>query len=481
MGYSDFINLHSHSEYSNCFGVKDSTNRIDRMILYVANELKQKGFALTEHEFIGNHVKAYSTVRTLKSKNKIPQDFKLILGNEIYLVDEQQLKQSLEEKKGVKFYHFILLAKDKIGHQQLQELSTRAYSHFFNYRHIDRRPLYYDDVEEVIDKNPGHIIASTACLGGFLASHILAGEYDKARGFIDWCLDVFGEGNFFLEMQPHKKEYDEQGNEVESEQEIVNRWIQKEGLQTIITTDAHYLKESDRELHKAYLKSDEDEETYASGGRETDSFYATTYFMDTEEIRGKLNYLPSSFIDNCFKNSVDVWESCEEYDLAQHTIIPSIPLPTEWNYNQAIARTVMSNDFPYIHQMLKSENEYDRYLIYLAFEGILERRIPEDEWYDTLKRLDIEMCELIGISRAKDAVVSSYFITMHKMINIFWNEAKCFTGCSRGSAAGWILNYLLQITQENPLKQPTEMYHWRFISAERPDYPKCVGVVVVNQ
>ena len=73
--------------------------------------------------------------------------------------------------------------------------------------------------------------------------------------------------------------------------------------------------------------------------------------------------------------------------------------------------------------------------------------------------------------KAKDAVVSSYFINTHKMLDIFWNEAECMTGCSRGSAAGWVLNYLLQICHQNPLKQPMEMPHWRFISAERPDYP----------
>jgi DNA polymerase-3 subunit alpha len=108
----------------------------------------------------------------------------------------------------------------------------------------------------------------------------------------------------------------------------------------------------------------------------------------------------------------------------------------------------------------------------LAFDGVLERKIPREEWYETFKRLDLEMFELIGISKAKDAVVSSYFINTHKMLDIFWNEAECMTGCSRGSAAGWVLNYLLQICHQNPLKQPMEMPHWRFISAERPDYPK---------
>ena len=97
----------------------------------------------------------------------------------------------------------------------------------------------------------------------------------------------------------------------------------------------------------------------------------------------------------------------------------------------------------------------------LAFDGVIERNIPREEWQQTFERLDLEMYELIGISKAKDAVVSSYFINTHKMLDIFWNEAECMTGCSRGSAAGWVLNYLLQICHQNPLKQPMEMPHWR--------------------
>ena len=461
-----YVNLHTHTEYSN-FVTKDSTNRITTVIKYVAS-LGQPGYALTDHEYVGQHVKAIQEVQKLKAKGNIPQDFKVILGNEIYLVDKQSLEDSLQNKLPIKFYHFILLAKDEIGHQQIQELSSRAWKQGFNYRGLDRRPTFYEDIEEVIDGNPGHIIASTACLGGYLGSKVLNGEINSARGFIDWCFDVFGEGNFFLEMQPHKNDE----TETAVQQEMVNRWIYETGLPAIITTDAHYLKESDRQIHKAYLKSDEDDDTYSSGGREVDSFYATTYFMSEDEIKSYLkHYLPMKYIEQCFANSIDIWQRCEEYDLAQHTVIPSIPLP-EFSFNKQVYKFVYDNDFEHIKQMLNSNNEYDRYLMSLAFDGLIERKIPRDEWYSTLKRLDTEMFELIGISKAKDAVVSSYFITIHKMINIFWNEANCMTGPSRGSAAGWILNYLLQIAHQNPLKQPMEMPHWRFISAERPDYPK---------
>ena len=470
MKYSEYVNLHSHTEYSN-LRIKDSTNRLENMVLYVANELKQKGFALTDHEFIGHHVKALNTVKALKAKGKIPEDFKIILGNEIYLCDEEKLNAQLEAKNGVQFPHFILLAKDEIGHRQLQDISTRAWSHMFSYRGMDRVPTYYEDIEDVVDANPGHLIASTACLGGFLAKKILDGDYQSATNFIAWGQDVFGANNFFLEMQPHRKEYDENGLEITSEQEIVNRWICSQGFPTIITTDAHYLNEDARELHKAYLKSDEDDETYASGGRETDAFYSTTYFMSSDEIRSKITYLPDDFIDSCFANTIDIWSRCGEYDLAQATVIPEVPIPEEWYYDREVYQFVMEHDYVHIDEMLNSSCEYDEYLMKLAFDGIKERSIPVEEWDESLQRLDLEMYELLGISKIKNVSMSKYFVTMAKLIDIFWDEAECMTGCSRGSAAGWILNYLIGIVQENPLKQPVEMYHWRFISAERPEYP----------
>ena len=77
----------------------------------------------------------------------------------------------------------------------------------------------------------------------------------------------------------------------------------------------------------------------------------------------------------------------------------------------------------------------------------------------------------IGISKEKNAIMSSYFITMNKFIDIIWDEAESLIGVSRGSAAGFVINYLLGITQINPLKQPVEMPHWRFITALRSDYP----------
>ena len=113
-----FVNLHSHSEYSN-LRLLDCTIKIKDAIDYVANVLHQDGFALTDHECLSSHIKYLNTVKEMKAKGKIPETFKPILGNEIYLVGEEDLKYKLENKERINFYHFILIALDSEGHKQL--------------------------------------------------------------------------------------------------------------------------------------------------------------------------------------------------------------------------------------------------------------------------------------------------------------------------------------------------------------------------
>mgnify|MGYP000116671054 FL=1 len=232
---------------------------------------------------------------------------------------------------------------------------------------------------------------------------------------------------------------------------------------------------------KRFLKSDEDDETFASGGRETDDFYDSTYFMSSEEIHARLSYLDPEFVKECIDNTYSIYESVEQYDLHINQEVPEIPLPpvVSWFYNEGIVSLITRESFPNIVAMRESDNEYDRYLYTLILKGMKERIVPE-EYLMTLARVDLECKEVIGISKAKQTTMSSYFITLQKFVDIIWEEAESFVGVSRGSAAGFMINYLLQIVQINPLKQPVEMPHWRFISAERPDFPKLYWGLKVN-
>ena len=132
----DFVHLHNHTDMgSNTRGFKDSVIKVDQLIDTTA-KLGNKGVAITDHCSISAHVTALQHVINQKKKKKIPEDYKVILGNEIYLVDENEMNKSLNNKESIKFYHFILLAKNKQGHEYICKLSSNAWERSFSYKGI---------------------------------------------------------------------------------------------------------------------------------------------------------------------------------------------------------------------------------------------------------------------------------------------------------------------------------------------------------
>src|SRR5690554_3020608 len=190
-----YTSLHNHTDYSN-LRIIDSINSVEKLIDR-AYELGLKGVAITDHETVSGHIKAIEYYNK-KYKDK-KDEFKLILGNEIYLT-RSDLNENTH-KKGEKFYHVLLLAKDEIGHRQLRELSTRAWSRSY-FRNMMRCPTYQEDLIEVVGANPGHLIATTACLGGYTGTMFLNHQFHMIDGFLEFMEGVFGKENFFIELQP---------------------------------------------------------------------------------------------------------------------------------------------------------------------------------------------------------------------------------------------------------------------------------------
>lgn len=459
-----FVHLHVHSEYSN-IRLLDTTNKIANMIKYV-DEMHQTALALTDHECLSGHIKFLKTVKELKKDKKINSDFKPILGNEIYLVDENQMNYEIKERGYTSFYHFLLLAKDNVGHEQLRKLSTLAWKRMFNFKGIERVPTFYTDIENIIGENSGHIIASTACLGGVfprLVSNLLQETdeeiqddiKDKIDDFINWSLDIFGD-DFYIEIQPSLQQEQIDFNT------MAIKIAKAYNLKWIITTDVHYIKPEDREIHKAFLTSEED----SNGNREVDTFYSTTHFFTVDRIFENMNYLEPSDIEKGILNTREIANKIQEYNFFADSIIPLIELPKESEWYR------IDNDiskYEHIQELYNSDEKQHRYLVTQIFRGISERKIPNDKLNEILERVDIECKEVIGASKAKNQPMGAYLITMQKNVDIIWEEAESIVGAGRGSANGYIINYLLGITQVNPLEQGVEMPHWRFMSAERPD------------
>ena len=197
--------LHNHTEYSN-LRLRDAIVRPKELIDY-AIELGHSVVAFTEHETISNAIKIEKYYKKIKKDHP---DFKVLLGNEIYLCRDGLTAENFDRAND-KYYHFLLIAKDSKGHQQIRELSTRAWMRSYVTQGKMRRvPTYYQDLIDIIGADPGHVIGSTACLGGFLDTKLLqwvrSGRpdqlYQQIIGWVKSIEGIFGEGNFYLEMQP---------------------------------------------------------------------------------------------------------------------------------------------------------------------------------------------------------------------------------------------------------------------------------------
>ena len=143
--------------------LRDCINKTEDLIQY-AVELGHKVVGITDHECVSNAIKAQKIYKKIKKEHP---DFKLVLGNEIYLVRNGLNNDNFVS--GVdKYYHFCLYARDQVGHQQIREISTRAWMRSYMARGMRRVPTYYQDLVDIIHANPGHVIGTTACLGGAL-------------------------------------------------------------------------------------------------------------------------------------------------------------------------------------------------------------------------------------------------------------------------------------------------------------------------
>ena len=442
--------LHNHDEYSN-IRLRDSIIKASDLINY-AIELGHEVLAFTNHECVSNAIKVQGLYQKIKKDHP---DFKIILGNEIYLC-RNGLTDETYDKDTDKFYHFILLAKDEVGHQQIREISTRAWLRSWKNGKMRRVPTYYQDLIDIIGANPGHVIGSTACLGGALPTQILklreTNDIILQQNIYSWVksmMNLFGEDNFYLELQPSNNE----------EQIYVNRELinisDRYKLPYIITTDTHYLKKEDAPIHKAYLRSQE-------GDREVDNFYATTYLMGTEELESYLQ-LTEEELEYAYDNIRKIKDSCEDYDLRKPLKIPELSWKSCGLKPKDIPE-IYTQRIPELTNFINSEYEGDKLLACFVMERVLNDETLQNE--KTWEAIN-ECLEMTRISsEVNKAHWSAYYLNLQKIIDVCW-DAGSIVGPGRGSGVGFILLYLLGITQINPLRETTPTFAWRFLNPER--------------
>lgn len=319
-----------------------------------------------------------------------------------------------------------------------------------------RVPTYYQDLIDIVKPNQGHLIGSTACLGSFLDRKLLQwvregrdeNFYQQIIHWVNLMKDIFGEGNFYLELQPDGSE----------EQTIVNRELitlsDIVNVPYIITNDSHYLRKADAPIHKAFLNSQ-------NGDREVDSFYATTYLMSDEEIRS-FNFSEEE-LQKAYKNILDIKEKCVDYSFKKPLKIPSlywgeIPNIPHLEIMQWIKK------IPYLKTFYESSFDGDVSLVKFIIAKLKsDERLQTQESYDELNK----NLEMTWVSSEKNkAHWSAYFLNLREILNTCW-EAGSLVGPGRGSGVGFYLLYILDIIQINKLWENTPVYPWRFLNPER--------------
>ena len=432
--------VHSHSEYSN-IRLLDCINKVPDLIDR-AVEIGLSGIAITDHECLSSAPQANFYAQDILKDHP---DFKVALGNEIYLTPNREM--------GQKYYHFILIAKNKTGFRALRELSSRAWMNSYWDRGLERVPTTYADLEEIINKYPGTLIATTACIGGEVSSQVLnlikAEKHEDNNGiveahndivnFILWCKGFFGD-DFYIECAPGQS----------TEQIAVNKRLKSVAAafkcKMVLGSDAHYLKKEDRYVHKAYLNS-------KGGEREVDAFYEYAYLQDENDI--KENIAPSELdYDELVNNSYEIYNKIENYSIAHKQTIPKVKVIDYPKANDDI-------NYPVLNSMLHSDDKYERYWVNECLHELLKKDLYNDTY---LSRLEEEADIKKTISGKLETNMFRYPITLQHYVDLFW-ECGSTVGAGRGSSCSGLNHYLLGITQLDPIKW--DLPFWRYSNKER--------------
>ena len=411
-----------------------------------AIELGLAGIAITDHEALCGHIEINMYQQELLKEHP---DFKVALGNEIYLTDTRDM--------GQRYYHFILIAKNKEGHRALRELSSRAWMNSYWDRGMERVPTLKSDMEEIMKKYPGSLIATTACLGGELSVNTLnlinaeaTGDKNGAEiahnnivNFMLWCKEIFKD-DFYIECAPGASR----------DQILVNKRLvsiaQAFGLKMVIGSDAHYLKKEDRYVHKAYLNS-------KGGEREVDEFYEFAYLQTNEEIIENLKKSDFSedYIMQMFDNSYGIFEKIENFSLAHKQTIPKVSVP---DYPK---KSFDKEHYPILASMFESDDKVNRYWVNKCVDKLEKLNLYNDTY---LSRLEEEADIKQTISEKLETNMFSYPVTLEHYVNLFW-ECGSMVGAGRGSSCSGLNHYLLGITQLDPIKW--NLPFWRYLNKER--------------
>ncbi len=395
-----FTHLHIHSHYS----LLDGLTKIDELIKRI-KETGMDSVALTDHGVMYGSLEFYQ-----KAKKA---GIKPILGVEAYVAPKSRLDRDANDEK---YYHLILLAKDLTGWKNLIKLVSRANLEGYYYKpRMDK---------EILREHHEGLIALSACLGGEVDQALLAGKFEEAKRIALEHEDIFGKGNYFLEIQKHP--HIDDSEKVEAD---ILRLSKETGIPLVATQDSHYPRKEDSHYHDILL-------AIQTGNKLSDDDRLSLKADDFSLASPEEMELKFAFAPEAIENTAKIAEMCNvELELGK-TLLPNFPKPEG-----------------------KTANEYLRELI----EERLPNRYPGDKLTPTVReRVEYEfgVIEKTGFA--------DYFLIVQDLINWAKNHG-ISVGPGRGSAAGSIVSYILNITDIDPLVY--DLLFERFLNPERIQMP----------
>ncbi|MEL7563652.1 MAG: DNA polymerase III subunit alpha [Dehalobacterium sp.] len=394
----NFVHLHNHTEYS----LLDGASRIKSLIKR-AKELNMPAVAITDHGVM------YGVIDFYKEAKK--QGIKPIIGCEVYL--SQRTRFNKEPKKDDSPYHLVLLAENQEGYSNLSKIVSLGFLEGFYYKpRVDK---------ELLRKYSRGLIALSACLAGEIPQYLIEDRYDQAKLIAKEYEEIFGRGNFFLEIQQHGIE----------DQTKVNvglcRIAEELNIPLIATNDIHYVKKEDAGAQDVLLciQTGKVREEDNRMRFPTNEFYLKSY----EEMELLFAEYPEAL-----SNSLRIAERCQVEFEFNCLYLPDYKVPEGFTLNS--------------------------YLRSLCMEGAKEKYPSFSE--EVQERL---LYELEVISQMD---YPGYFLIVWDLVN-FARKNEIMVGPGRGSAAGSIVAYCLGITNIDPLKYG--LLFERFLNPERISMP----------
>lgn len=397
----NFVHLHNHTEYSLLDGLQKIKNMVKR-----AKELGMPAIAMTDHGNMYGAIKFY--------KACVEEGIKPIIGCEMYIA--KRSRHDKEAEHDADYNHLVLLAKNNKGYKNLMKLVSVANLEGFYYKpRIDI---------EVLEKYKDGLICTSACLNGYFAKELLDGNIKEAEKKALKLYEIFGENNFYIELQNHPKI---------QEQEKLNKELielsKRLGLPLVATNDNHYIYKEDANAQDTLLAI-QTQTTILNEDRplkmiDSPDFYIKTY----EEMRDAFPEHPEAL-----ENTVKIAEMCNVEIPMGKWIMPIFEVP----------------------EGLSSAD----YLRKLVNEGIKKRY--KEETQEIKDRVKYELDIIIGKG------YETYILIVADFVN--WAKDHGITvGPGRGSNAGSIVSYAIGISDVDPLffKLPFE----RFLNPMRPSPP----------